>query len=88
MPITAQAKAGDRLVKGEDGQWHSLRLDQPYNSLFKWRVLDLGRNIDQSGLEITKDNNNLDAEPLGSITAARFCSTRCLGRYSRRRCPR
>ena len=58
--------------EGEDGQWHSLRLDQPYNSLFKWRVLDLGRNIDQNGLEITKDNNNLDAEPLGSITAARF----------------
>ena len=58
--------------EGEDGAWHSLRLDQPYNSLFKWRVLDLGRNIDQNGLEITKDNNNLDAEPLGSITAARF----------------
>ena len=58
--------------EGEDGQWHSLRLDQPYNSLFKWRVLDLGRNIDQSGLEITKDNDNLEAEPLGPITAARF----------------
>ena len=56
----------------EDGQWHSLRLDQPYNSLFKWRVLDLGRNIDQNGLEITKDNDNLEAEPLGPITAARF----------------
>ena len=56
----------------EDGQWHSLRLDQPYNSLFKWRVLDLERNIDQNGLEITKDNDNLDAEPLGPITAARF----------------
>ena len=58
--------------EGEDGQWHSLRLDQPYNSLFKWRVLDLGRNIDQNGLEITKDNDNLEAEPLGPITAARF----------------
>ena len=58
--------------EGEDGQWHSLRLDQPYNSLFKWRVLDLGRNIDQNGLEITKDNDNLDAEPLGPITAARI----------------
>ena len=58
--------------EGEDGQWHSLRLDQPYNSLFKWRVLDLERNIDQNGLEITKDNDNLDAEPLGPITAARF----------------
>ncbi|MDE6954632.1 MAG: glycosyltransferase family 39 protein, partial [Oscillospiraceae bacterium] len=58
--------------EGEDGQWHSLRLDQPYNSLFKWRVLDLERNIDQNGLEITKDNDNLEAEPLGPITAARF----------------
>ena len=58
--------------EGEDGQWHSLRLDQPYNSLFKWRVLDLARNIDQNGLEITKDNDNLEAEPLGPITAARF----------------
>ena len=56
----------------EDGRWYSLRLDQPYNSLFKWRVLDLERNIDQNGLEITKDNDNLDAEPLGPITAARF----------------
>ena len=56
----------------ENGQWYSLRLDQPYNSLFKWRVLDLERNIDQNGLEITKDNDNLDAEPLGPITAARF----------------
>lgn len=58
--------------EGEDGQWYSLRLDQPYNSLFKWRVLDLARNIDQNGLEITKDNDNLEAEPLGPITAARF----------------
>ncbi len=58
--------------EGEDGAWHSLRLDQPYNSLFKWRVLDLGRNIDQSGLEKTKDNNNLDAESLGPIMASRF----------------
>ncbi len=58
--------------EGEDGAWHSLRLDQPYNSLFKWRVLDLGRNIDQSGLEKNKDNNNLDAESLGPIMASRF----------------
>ena len=58
--------------EGEDGRWYSLRLDQPYNSLFKWRVLDLARNIDQNGLEITKDNDNLEAEPLGPITAARF----------------
>ena len=56
----------------QNGQWYSLRLDQPYNSLFKWRVLDLARNIDQNGLEITKDNNNLEAKPLGPITAARF----------------
>ena len=56
----------------EDGQWHSLRPEQYYNSLFKWHILELDRNVDQNGLEITKDNNNLDAEPLGSITAARF----------------
>ena len=56
----------------EDGQWHSLRPEQYYNSLFKWHILELDRNVDQNGLEITKDNDNLDAEPLGPITAARF----------------
>ncbi len=56
----------------EDGRWYSLRPEQYYNSLFKWHILELDRNVDQNGLEITKDNDNLDAEPLGPITAARF----------------
>lgn len=58
--------------EGEDGAWHSIRLEQPYNSLLKWKVLDLSTQVDQNGLEMTKDNKNLDSEPLGPITASRF----------------
>ena len=58
--------------EGEDGTWRSLRPEQPYNSLFKWKVLELDRSVDRNGLEMTKDNKNLDSEPLGSITASRF----------------
>lgn len=58
--------------EGEDGAWHSLRPEQPYNSLFKWKVLDLSAQVDRNGREMTKDNQNEGAEPLGAITAARF----------------
>ena len=58
--------------EGEDGAWRSIRLEQPYNSLLKWKVLDLSTQVDQNGLEMTKDNKNLDSEPLGPITASRF----------------
>lgn len=56
----------------ENGLWYSLRPEQPYNSLFKWKVLDLNTQVDQNGLEKTKDNKNQDAPPLGPITASRF----------------
>ena len=58
--------------EGEDGVWHSIRLEQPYNSLLKWKVLDLSSQVDRNGLEMTKDNKNLDSEPLGPITASHF----------------
>ena len=56
----------------EDGTWQSIRPEQPYNSLFKWHVLDLTSNVDQNGLEMTTDNENLDSDPIGPITASRF----------------
>ena len=58
--------------EGEDGAWHSLRPEQYYNSLFKWHVLDLTRNVDQNGLEITPANKNENSVVLGPITASRF----------------
>lgn len=58
--------------EGEDGTWRSIRPEQYYNSLFKWHVLDLNAKVDQNGLEMTKDNKNLDSEPMGPITASRF----------------
>lgn len=57
--------------EGEDGQWHSLRLDQPYNSLFKWKVLNLSQ-VDRDGMAISAENKNLDAAPTGTIMASRF----------------
>lgn len=56
----------------EDGTWQSIRLEQPYNSLFKWKVLDLTAQVDQNGLEISKDNHNEGSEAIGGITASRF----------------
>ena len=54
----------------EDG-WQSVKLDQPYNSLFKWKVLDLNQ-VDQEGLSISAENQNQDKEPVGVIRASRF----------------
>ena len=56
----------------EEGAWRSIRPEQPYNSLLKWKVLDLNSQLDEKGLEITKDNQNIGAAPLGPITASRF----------------
>ena len=56
----------------EDGSWRSIRPEQPYNSLLKWKVLDLTADIDQNGLEIKQDNNNVGSEAIGPITASRF----------------
>ena len=57
----------------EDGEWRSIRPEQPYNSLFKWKVLDLTSNVDQDGLEIKSDNKNEGSDPIGPITSTRFC---------------
>ena len=56
----------------EDGVWQSIRPEQPYNSLFKWKILDLTADVDQNGLEIKSDNNNEGSETIGPITASRF----------------
>ena len=55
----------------EDGGWRSVKLDQPYNALFKWRVLDLAA-VDSDGLAINAENKNEDKSPVGIITASRF----------------
>ena len=55
----------------ENGEWQELKLDQPYNSLFKWRTLDLSK-VDRSGLEIGAENKNEAEEPVGAVTASRF----------------
>ncbi len=55
-----------------DGTWQSIRPEQYYNSLFKWHVLDLTDNVDQNGLEITKDNKNEGSPVMGPITASHF----------------
>ena len=54
----------------EDG-WQSVKLDQPYNSLFKWKVLDLNQ-VDREGLSISAEFQNQDKEPVGVIRASRF----------------
>lgn len=58
--------------EGEDGNWRSIRPEQPYNSLFKWKVLDLTDNVDQNGLEMSEANKNLGSDPMGPITASQF----------------
>ncbi len=55
----------------QNGNWQGVKLDQPYNSLFKWRVLDL-KKVDHSGLEINAQNKNQDNEPVGIIMASNF----------------
>ena len=60
------------LEWSQDGErWKGVKLDQSYNTLFKWRLVDL-ETVDANGLTISKENDNLDAEPVGSITASRF----------------
>ena len=49
-----------------DGRWQSVVLDQAYNTLFKWQVLDLTA-VDSSGKAPEGD-----ALPIGSVTASRF----------------
>ncbi len=57
----------------ENGNWQGrVKLDQAYNTLFKWRVLDLRNGVDQTGLEISENNSNLDQQPLGPVTATVF----------------
>ena len=53
----------------EEGSWWSVTLDQAYNTLFKWQVLDLTA-VDSSGKAPEGD-----ALPLGAATASRFCLT-------------
>ncbi len=55
----------------ENGEWQGVKLDQPYNSLFKWQVLDL-EQVDAEGLTINGENGNEDQEPVGVILASRF----------------
>ncbi|MCI8762789.1 MAG: hypothetical protein HFF28_08160, partial [Oscillospiraceae bacterium] len=57
----------------EEGNWQGkVRLDQPYNALFKWKVLDLQNGVDQNGIEICEANNNQGRPPLGAVTAQVF----------------
>ena len=57
----------------EEGNWQGkVRLDQPYNALFKWKVLDLQNGVDQNGIEIGEANNNQGRPPLGAVTAQVF----------------
>ena len=56
----------------QDGTWRSVRPEQPYNSLFKWKILNLSADVDQNGLEIKSDNDNEGSEAMGPITASRF----------------
>jgi len=58
--------------EAEDGTWRSIRPEQPYNSLFKWKVLDLTAQVDGNGLEISEDNKNEGSEAMGAITGSRF----------------
>ncbi|MDE6260496.1 MAG: glycosyltransferase family 39 protein [Oscillospiraceae bacterium] len=55
----------------ENGNWQGVKLDQPYNSLFKWRPLNL-ETVDQNGLSISAENKNEDMEPVGVIMASNF----------------
>lgn len=51
--------------------WQSVKLDQPYNAMFKWRELDLSR-VDRDGVVISEENKNTDQAPVGPVTAQRF----------------
>ena len=53
--------------EAEDGTWRGVKLDQPYNSLFKWKVLDLAK-VDENGEEVKKG----EGTPIGVIMASRF----------------
>ena len=50
----------------DEGETHSVKLDQPYNSLFKWRLLELDQ-VDQDGEAAAGEG----AEAVGAATAAR-----------------
>ena len=47
----------------EGGNWQGVKLDQSYNTLFKWRLLDLTK-VDREGAE--------SETPVGPVTASRF----------------
>ena len=55
----------------ENGDWQGVKLDQPYNALFKWRVLNLSQ-VDRDGLVISAENKNLGKDPVGIIRTSRF----------------
>lgn len=50
----------------EEGNWQGIKLDQSYNTLFKWRVLDLGQ-VDAEGAEVEEGGT-----PVGYISASQF----------------
>ena len=64
---------GSYTLEWEDknGDWQGVKLDQPYNALFKWRVLNLSQ-VDREGLTINAENKNLDKDPVGVIRTSRF----------------
>ena len=51
----------------EEGNWQGVKLDQSYNTLFKWRVLDLDQ-VDEEGAEVKEG----EGTPVGSISASQF----------------
>ena len=55
----------------ENGNWQGVKLDQPYNALFKWQVLELEK-VDSEGFAISAENNNKDKAPVGVIMASHF----------------
>ena len=59
---------GDYLLEwqDEDGNWQGVKLDQNYNCVFKWNILDL-TEVNQEGEEAAEDE-----EPVGAATASHF----------------
>ena len=53
--------------RDQDGEWQGVRLDQPYNSLFKWQVLDLTQTDRDGGAVQGKEG-----AAVGAATASRF----------------
>ena len=51
----------------EDGQWRGVKLDQGYNDLFKWNVLELDR-VDEAGEQVAAGEEGA----VGAVTASRF----------------